>query len=81
MQRDGQGNDYGEEERSFNPHPARRPDATRDRSVAEVMAAEFQSSSSQKAGCNLVRTAAASSGVYSFQSSSSQKAGCNPFGC
>ena len=37
----------------------------------------FQSSSSQKAGCNGQRHPARSS-HYRFQSSSSQKAGCNP---
>ena len=36
----------------FNPHPARRPDATRRRPLSSSQQASFQSSSSQKAGCN-----------------------------
>ena len=37
----------------FNPHPARRPDATRTVMLAIVLGqVEFQSSSSPKAGCN-----------------------------
>ena len=35
----------------FNPHPARRPDATSKPAVAD-RSNEFQSSSGQKAGCN-----------------------------
>ena len=48
--------------------------------LAHALAAErfsqFQSSSSQKAGCNLESSASAL-GYIMFQSSSSQKAGCN----
>ena len=36
----------------FNPHPARRPDATRMPGGTMVMRFRFQSSSGQKAGCN-----------------------------
>ena len=37
----------------FNPHPARRPDATDDDEDAVEALTEFQSSSGQKAGCNM----------------------------
>ena len=36
----------------FNPHPARRPDATGVPGMAETLRNTFQSSSGQKAGCN-----------------------------
>ena len=86
--------------RCFNPHPARRPDATSKSvngssiGIREINPAVrlqsitsptfsyswFQSSSSQKAGCNSSRAAvryASPGAVEVFQSSSSQKAGCN----
>ena len=63
----------------FNPHPARRPDATpwpgRPRSLLGLK--RFQSSSGQKAGCNLPEQAHAERDRNLFQSSSGQKAGCN----
>ena len=37
----------------FNPHPARRPDATRTGQGVAHFWKSFQSSSSQKAGCNM----------------------------
>ena len=62
----------------FNPHPARRPDATSPRDRTSPAMTTFQSSSGQKAGCNIsdpiVLRARRSS---MFQSSSGQKAGCN----
>ena len=42
----------GNKESCFNPHPARRPDATRDWPGRRVTSIRFQSSSGQKAGCN-----------------------------
>ena len=85
----------------FNPHSARRPDATGDavgRDRCErvsilirpegrmqlaskgrgVLTVEFQSSSGQKAGCNLAGNRGVDTARISFQSSSGQKAGCNP---
>ena len=61
---------------SFNPHPARRPDATDDSLFSPSMVVTFQSSSGQKAGCNIdfFRDEMHAGG---FQSSSGQKAGCN----
>ena len=61
----------------FNPHPARRPDATPNAARADRPSnAKFQSSSGQKAGCNAwSKPTPASSNP--FQSSSGQKAGCN----
>ena len=62
--------------RGFNPHPARRPDATwRQAELLDVL--EFQSSSGQKAGCNAVRVINHPCTSCVFQSSSGQKAGCN----
>ena len=59
---------------SFNPHPARRPDAT---SVVVTPVTRtvdwFQSSSGQKAGCNASRCSFSSSVSSMFQSSSGQK--------
>ena len=52
MQRPG-GSLHPSDSRSFNPHPARRPDATLINAVAEAGQTVFQSSSSQKAGCNV----------------------------
>ena len=49
---------------SFNPHPARRPDATTPSPVSESSRNSFQSSSGQKAGCNaLPRPNTSASGV------------------
>ena len=60
----------------FNPHPTRRPDATRSRLPKSRGRGEFQSSSDPKAGCDDVGDA-----VYrdlsAFQSSSDPKAGCD----
>ena len=61
----------------FNPHPARRPDATLPVVVLLAFEMVFQSSSSQKAGCNVLGAALLAAYLV-FQSSSSQKAGCNP---
>ena len=88
----------------FNPHPARRPDATclhgvvsgaRPSHVSILIQPEgrmqpggrtilldvdisgFQSSSSQKAGCNTELIRSFIVAQFKFQSSSSQKAGCN----
>ena len=59
----------------FNPHPARRPDATPAR-CSTMAWMPFQSSSGQKAGCNdLITTPRPPANL--FQSSSGQKAGCN----
>ena len=44
--------------------------------VLRALEREFQSSSGQKAGCNLSPQFPAGD-VYMFQSSSGQKAGCN----
>ena len=45
---------------------------------AAMMVAElFQSSSGQKAGCNIPKGAIVATAVLRFQSSSGQKAGCN----
>ena len=60
----------------FNPHPARRPDATSGGSRSPACRAMFQSSSGQKAGCN-VEIIAVRHRAEVFQSSSGQKAGCN----
>ena len=38
----------------FNPHPARRPDATSRASISVSALSPFQSSPGQKAGCNLL---------------------------
>ena len=62
---------------SFNPHPARRPDATRVRLRSTMETSGFQSSSGQKAGCNLPCGPAPTTAADRFQSSSGQKAGCN----
>ena len=62
----------------FNPHPARRPDATGTSAPAGGCGSWFQSSSGQKAGCNLM-SASSWLSHREFQSSSGQKAGCNPF--
>ena len=40
----------------FNPHPARRPDATPNQ-LKKILDFGFQSSSGQKAGCNLMQIA------------------------
>ena len=66
--------------RCFNPHPARRPDATRIvDSFKPRRLSEFQSSSGQKAGCNAAEGAGWRVRDTLFQSSSGQKAGCNAF--
>ena len=62
---------------SFNPHPARRPDATSKSVSFSRITPRFQSSSSQKVGCNCPPPFLAPF-MKLFQSSSSQKAGCNP---
>ena len=62
----------------FNPHPARRPDATLNLHREACILIGFQSSSGQKAGCNTVSVLDGESVVVQFQSSSGQKAGCNP---
>ena len=63
----------------FNPHPAFWPDATRVTvCLGCIRVAVFQSSSGQKAGCNLRTDGMIVSISFSrFQSSSGQKAGCN----
>ncbi len=61
----------------FNPHPARRPDATFGLPFMRSQALSFQSSSGPKAGCNLMRVDSSIT-TRSFQSSSGPKAGCNP---
>ena len=60
---------------SFNPHPARRPDAIR-RGLARSVQLRFQSSSGQKAGCNTI-TRRPTLRSKPFQSSSGLLAGCN----
>ena len=62
----------------FNPHPARRPDATSPGSVFAPPGTWFQSSSGQKAGCNMPTVDVSRLLSNRFQSSSGQKAGCNP---
>ena len=47
----------------FNPHPARRPDATANGHMGMNVFSVFQSSSSPKAGCNGGRLATASKGI------------------
>ncbi len=59
----------------FNPHPARRPDATLRQNSSSGRAAAFQSSSGPKAGCYWERFGGHSVGS-AFQSSSGPKAGC-----
>ena len=62
----------------FNPHPARRPDATLIACSAHVgVVMAFQSSSGQKAGCNGHWITLRYARQALFQSSSGQKAGCN----
>ena len=62
----------------FNPHPARRPDATRGVIDPYLLAWWlFQSSSGQKAGCNSPSSESVGLNNIVFQSSSGQKAGCN----
>ena len=59
----------------FNPHPARRPDASRTPAFATVaVAVPFQSSSSPKTGCKSGYCATVPR--VRFQSSSSPKTGC-----
>ena len=60
----------------FNPHPARRPDATSVGRQSGSGLTMFQSSSGQKAGCNKLDAFDPTAG-NTFQSSSGQKAGCN----
>ena len=60
---------------SFNPHPARRPDAIYS-PISTGTGGKFQSSPGQKAGCNL-NPAATVVVLAKFQSSPGQKAGCN----
>ena len=67
---------YGATIACFNPHPARRPDATTDLVATHIAIGEFQSSPGQKAGCNL-RAAVIYLVCKEFQSSPGQKAGCN----
>ena len=62
----------------FNPHPARRPDATGAGIALPVTVQVFQSSSGQKAGCNNCPCTSLDRHPGKFQSSSGQKAGCNP---
>ena len=61
----------------FNPHPARRPDATGTTALTGTVNYPFQSSSGQKAGCNPPVCASHNAISDMFQSSSGQKAGCN----
>ena len=62
---------------SFNPHPARRPDAISPSWLCSQCRHMFQSSSGQKAGCNRWSACGTAGGPPRFQSSSGQKAGCN----
>ena len=61
----------------FNPHPARKPDATSIDSVDVRTIVGFQSSPGPKAGCNVRQAKWRILVVFWFQSSPGPKAGCN----
>src|SRR5438874_1419087 len=62
--------------KSFNPHPARKPDATCSTIADEAISQEFQSSPGPKAGCYLPETLQMITDHLKFQSSPGPKAGC-----
>ncbi len=61
--------------RSFNPHPTRRPGATKAGVLFWLMKIGFQSSPDPEAGCNMDKSIFLCNAL--FQSSPDPEAGCN----